>query len=249
VLETRADIKFAALANAQVANQTQLYAPAIFNKAFGAFVTGANIINPNNNPVQVSVTYYDSTGKAYTTNPFTLGAHAISAIYQGANFAQGLPNSGLPSGFYGSASVSSSGGNIIMVVNEAGTQTKNGAAQSGTYAAVVAGNTNDSSKVGLPIVANAGQGYTTGLTILNVGDTAESGSITYYNPDGSAVAGVAPQNFTIAAHASVPMYQGALGLLPTGFYGQAVVTSSGNNLLVTTNAQSDDLFFTYTMPN
>jgi hypothetical protein len=247
VLETRADIKFAALANAQVANQAQLYAPAIFNRTFGAFVTGANIVNPNNNPVQVSITYYDNTGKAYATSPFMLGVHAVSAIYQGASFTQGLPNGGLPQGFYGSASVTSSGGNIVMVVNEAGTQTKNGAAQSGTYAAVVAGNSG--SKMGLPIVANAGQGYTTGLTILNTGDLAESGSISYYNPDGSAVAGVAPQSFTVAAHASVPMYQGAAGLLPAGFYGQAVITSSDNSLLVTTNAQSDNLFFTYTMPN
>jgi hypothetical protein len=257
VLEQRSDIGFVALANTQVYIQpantisnTTLYAPAIFNKAFGSFVTGANIINPNTNPVQVSITYYDATGKAYVANPFTLAAHGVDSIYQGASFAQGLPNGGLPPGFYGSASVMTTGGSVVLVVNEAGGTTKAGTAQSGTYAARGASSNSTNATIGLPIVANNGQGgYTSGLTILNTTDRATSGSLSYYNPDGILVAGTS-QSFTIAAHASLPVYQGAVGLpngLPNGFYGQAVVTgASTHSLIVTTNVQSDSLFFTYT---
>ena len=274
VLETRSDIKFVALANAQQstansqqptansqqskhskvsANTTEnkLYAPAIFRGAFGGFVTGANIVNPNNNPVQVTITYYDNTGKALVAAPFTLAAHAIAPVYQGSVSGNGIPNGGLPTGFYGSAVVSVVGAtssNLVMVVNEAAPargypQTQSGAAQSGTYAALASDGAVSHSNIGLPIVANNGNGFTSGATVLNTGETAVSGSVSYYKPDGTQVGQT--YSFTIAAHASLPVYQGDAGL-PQGFYGQAVVSSSGSSLVVTTNAQSDNLFFTYT---
>jgi hypothetical protein len=75
-----------------------------------------------------------------------------------------------------------------------------------------------------------------------------NGTISYYNPDGVAVA---TQSFSVEAHASVPVYQGAAGVLPEGFYGTAVVSSSAGGaggLVVTTNAQSAEQFYTYTLP-
>jgi hypothetical protein len=248
VLEQRRDIGFVALANTQSAGSNRLYAPAIFKQAFGQFVTGANIVNPNATPVQVAITYYDREGKAYVASPFTLAGQSLVGIYQAASVGQGLPTGGLPNNFYGSASVTTTGGSVVMVVNEAGGSTKAGTAQSGTYAAasIDTSSVNTDANIGLPIVANNGQGgYTSGLTILNTTASAVSGSVSYYNPDGTLVAG-ASQNFTIAAQASLPVYQGAAGL-PHGFYGQAVVRgASANSLMVTTNVQSDSLFFTYT---
>jgi hypothetical protein len=137
-----------------------------------------------------------------------------------------------------------------MVVNEAGGTTKAGTAQSGTYSAANIASTTGSSNIGLPIVANNGQGgYTSGLTILNTADTTVNASLNYYQPDGTLISG-ASQTFSIAAHASVPVYQGAVeAKLPDGFYGQAVVSAASPDLLVTTNVQSDNLFFTYTEPN
>lgn len=135
-----------------------------------------------------------------------------------------------------------------MVVNEAGSQTANGAAQSGTYAAAASG----SNSTGLPIVANGGNGgFISGATILNTSDTTISGTINYYQADGTQITSGASQNFQIAARASQPIYQGGVGLLQ-GFYGQAAITQSGgiaNSLIVTTNVQGGDLFFTYTQPN
>ena len=243
VLEQRADIKFVALANAQQLTANKVYAPAIFKGAFGGFVTGANIVNPNNNPLQVAITYYDNTGKVWAATPFTLAAHAVAPVYQGSDSGNGIPNGGLPAGFYGSATVSSAGGNLVMVVNEAGRQTQSGAAQSGTYAALSVDGAVSNSNIGLPIVANNGKGFTSGATVLNTGETVVNGSVSYYKPDGTQVGQT--YSFTIAAHASLPVYQGDAGL-PSGFYGQAVVSSSGGSLLVTTNAVSDNLFFTYT---
>lgn len=276
VLETRADIKFVALANAQSSRQSSvvssqsnhnrnaltdncllitdncLFAPAIFNNAFGGFVTGANIVNSNANPVTVTVTYYDSQGHAYPTTPFTLAAHALAPVYQGANGGDGLPQGGLPNGFYGSAMVSIDGAmsnSMVMVVNEAGSETANGAAQSGTYSALSTGGATQGvpahNNIGLPVVANGGGGLVSGATLLNTGDAVVSGTILYYNRDGTG-AGSA-QTFHIAAHASLPVFQGAAGL-PSGFVGQAIVglDGAGGSVMVTTNVQSDSLFYTYT---
>jgi len=279
VLEHNATSHFVALANAQqwTANSQQLtannrkqkgtdasafstvstdccgeklFAPAIFNGAFGGFVTGANIVNPQANPVNVSITYYDSEGKAYVARPFTLAAHSIAPIFQGNLADTGLPDGGLPWGFYGSAMVSSTGGKVAMVVNEAGSLVSNGTTRSGVYAAVSLDQVSSyNNKIGLPIVANNGGGLTSGATILNTADTAVNATITYYNPDGAEVGNM--QSFQIAAHASLPIYQGATGL-PSGFMGQAVITQTSaniaNSLLVTTNVQSDSLFYSYVKP-
>jgi kumamolisin len=241
VLEQRADIGFVALANAQAvnlnSNGSKLFAPAIFHNAFGYFVTGANIVNPNNKPVQVSITYYDNSGKAYPASPFSLAANAVAPIYHGASSGLGLPAGGLPESFYGSAVVTSVDGAVVMVVNEAAPATT--IAESGTYAAATTG----SSNVGLPIVANnGGAGFTTGATVLNTTDTTINATITYYNADGSAT-GVT-KTFAIAAHASQPLYQGAAGL-ETGFYGQAIIIADSNSLVVTTNALNASMFYTY----
>jgi hypothetical protein len=172
-----------------------------------------------------------------------LNAHATALVYQGASQntgGVGLPAVGLPAGFYGSASVSSSNGQVVMVVNEAAPS--QGMVRSGTYAA----SSTNTGQIGLPIVANsASDGYTSGLTVLNSGDSATSGTISYYWPDGTLVTN-ATQTFSIAAHASQPFYQAAVAGLPVGFYGSAAL--SGNGLLVTTNVQSANLFFTYTEP-
>ncbi len=246
VLEQRADIKFIALANAQaVGNQTTLYAPAIFKGAFGGFNTGANIVNFNANPVTTTVTYYSNTGTAYPATPFVIPGYGIAGIFQGGQGGtNGLPaGAGLPTGFYGSATVTTAGGSVAMVVNEANGTTSNGAAQSGTYTAAASG----SSKLGLPAMDNNANGFTTGATILNTSGATVSGTITYYNTNGTAA--ISPQPFTVGANASYPAYQGAAGLLPNGFSGQAVINQTSgpaNSLIATTNVQSPSLFYTYT---
>jgi hypothetical protein len=249
VLEQNPTSHFVAIANAQHQTSQTVYAPAIFNKAYGSFATGANIVNPNSSPLTVLITYYLTDGTAYPAAPFSLGAYAIASIYQGASSGNGLPSGGLPNGFAGSAVVTTAGGSggVVMVVNENGGSTSTGSAMSGTYAAASSG----ANRIGLPVMANGGYGYTTGATILNISNQPVSGSVQYYNASG-AVQG-SPQTFTIGAHGSQAIFQGgSSNILPNGFYGAAIVTQtngSSNSLIVTTNAISSTFFYTYTEPN
>jgi hypothetical protein len=258
VLEQNPNTHFAALANSQITPQAKLYAPAIFRNAFGGFFTGANIVNPNAQPVQVSVTYYDNNGQAYTSTPFTIQAHAVQPIYQGANSGIGLPSAGLPDGFYGSVTVNVTGGGVMMTVNEQGGNTASGAARSGTYQAVGQGG----SLVGLPGVANGGLGFNSGLTILNTSSTPVSGTIQYYNLDGttagspqpfSANGGTGYNFFAMRPHGSFPTFVGdKASSLPPNFYGTAIVTQTSgtpNSLIVTVNLQSASVFYSYSEPS
>jgi hypothetical protein len=245
VLEQNPNSHFVAIANAQHGSAPTVYAPAVFNKAYGTFITGANIVNPGSSPVTVSVTYYNTDGTAYAAAPFSLGADAIASVYQGANGGTGLPVGGLPNNFAGSAIVTASGGSVVMLVNENGGLTTTGSAMSGTYEAASSG----AASIALPVMANGGFGYTTGATILNISNQPASGSVQYYNTDGSAQGG--PQAFTVGAYASKAIFQGG-SVLPSTFYGDAVVTQtsgSANSLIVTTNAISAAFFYTYTEPN
>jgi photosystem II stability/assembly factor-like uncharacterized protein len=253
VLEQNPNSNFVALTTAASQPQTTLYAPAIFNKTFGGFVTGANIVNPSASAVNVTVTYYDHTGAATTTTPFTLNAHAVQPIYQGASSGgNGLPSpNGLPTNYYGSAKVTSSGSGVVMLVNEGGGTTASGNARSGVYLALALNTSSASNSVALPVMANGGFNYTTGTTILNTSASTVNGSIQYYNTDGS-VQGI-PHTFTIAPNASFALYQGdPAQSLPSTFFGSAIITQSSGptgSLVVTTNAQSSSFFYTYTEPN
>jgi hypothetical protein len=247
VLEQNPSSKFVAIANAQSGPNKTVYAPAIFNVAYGAFTTGANIVNPGSSSVTVTVSYYTASGVLNSTTPFSVAAHAVVGVFQGATSGNGIPTGGLPNGYVGAATVTATGAGIVMVVNEAGGLTSTGNARSGTYSAASSGG----GSVGLPVIANgAFGGYVTGDTIQNISTGTITGTISYYNLDGTS-AGTS-QNFTIGANASQAYYQGAAGSgLAAGFFGTAVVTETSgapNALIVTTNAQSNSLFYTYVEP-
>lgn len=252
VLEQSPSQHFVALANAQVKSQNTVYAPAIFHNGYGSFNTGVNIVNPNSQAVSVTVTYYNKDGTAYTTPTFTLGAYGLQGIYQGSSTGgTGLPagSSGLIDQFAGAAVVTSTGSGVMMVVNEYGGVNTNGNAKSGTYSAAAS----SSNSIGLPVMANGGYGYITGATIFNSSSQSVSGTIQYYNVDGTTQ-GTA-KSFSVGPHQSQGIYQGDSGQgLPSGsngFYGMAVVTESGggSDLIITTNAASNAFFYSYTEPN
>ena len=246
VLEYNVATNFAAVANAQplTAAQATLFAPGIFNNAFG-FSTGFNVINPNNAAVTVSITYNNGTdGTALTSAAFVMPPHSVQGVFQGGT-GTGLPVAGLPAGFSGSAQISATGGGVLVNVNEDGGVTGTGSRRSGVYVADASG----SNRVALPVIAKNGLGFTTGLTILNTSNGPLSGSLQYQDTNGNAVG--SPNVFTnLPAHASQLFYQGDL---PIGsFYGTAVITKTAgadNSLIVTTNAQSASFFYTYTEPN
>lgn len=246
VLEQNPTAKFVAIANAISSGAKTLYAPAIFNNGYGSFFTGANLINSNSSAVSVTLTYYDKdTGTASTAAPFNLAAHAVQGIFDGGT-GIGLPTNGLANPFIGAAVVTATD-NIVMSVNENGGLTAAGNARSGTYAAL----TNGGSSVGLPVASNGGYTYITGATIFNTSSAPVTATIQYYDINGNLQTGTT-QTFTVQPKASQAFYQGAANL-PANFYGTAVITESAdspaNALIVTTNAQSSTLFYTYSEPN
>lgn len=241
VLEQSPNIRFVAIANAQASPKNTLYAPAIFNNAYGGFVTGANIVNPNSTPVSVSVTYYNLSGTATPMPLFTLNGRSIQPIYQGPG-----GNSNLPAGFTGAAVVTATGGGVVMVVNEDNINVTT-SSQSGTYSAAASG----SGVVGLPVIANGGFGYTTGTTVFNASSSVVSFTLTYYGINGQPIVGLTPASYTLNQYASVGVFQGGINGLT---YGTAVLTQTGgtpNALIDTTNATNPGagLFYTYTEPN
>lgn len=243
ILEQSPSQHFVALANAQASSQTTLYAPAIFHNAYGTFNTGVNIVNPNSQAITVSLTYYNKDGSTYTAPAFQLAAHSLQGIYQGSNTAgTGLPTALLPDNFAGAAVITATGG-VVMAVNEFGGVNANGNAKSGTYSAAASSN----NSIGLPVVANGGYGYVTGATIFNTSSQTVTGTIQYYNTDGTT-SGTA-KSFSVGPHQSFALYQGDSSQgLATNFYGTAIVTEngSGKDLIITTNAASSAFFYTYT---
>lgn len=248
VLEQNPNNHFVAIANATAVTQSTLNAAAIFNGAFGTFVTGSNIINPGANPVTVSITYYDTTGKSYVAAPFTLNAHAVASVYQGGNSnGRGVPPGGLVAGFAGAAVINVTGGSVVIEVNEGGGVSANGAAKSGVYSAAAAGGGN----VALPVQANGGVGFFTGTTILNTTNATAAGTIQYYKTDGTPQGSAIP--FNVGPFASKALFQGDPSqALPPNFYGVAVVSESSGPagaFIITTNAASGSFFYTFTEPS
>ena len=170
---------------------SMLFAPAIANNAYGGYTTGIGLVNIGVAPTNVAVTYRDSTGAVVKTQ-FLQGVASGSyqALYSG-DTALGLPN-----GFAGTATITSSAGALAAVINETGP-----GGQFSSYDAVPAGSTTLFAPVAL---RNAFGGYNTGMGIQNTTGVAGTVSINYYNSSGTATTTTA----SIAANGYLGVYQG-----------------------------------------
>jgi hypothetical protein len=247
VLEQSINNHFISVVAMPSSSSGRVYASAIFNHAFGGFNTGIQIVNPNPNSVVISVTYYTQDGVELPSKSITVTAEGATSIYNGDSVG-----SGVPLNFYGSAIIEAqpqkgNGLGLVVVVNESGPGLSNGLSENGTYLAMAGGDR----LVRVPLVAHGGYDYTTGLTIQNTSAVNVSGSIQYYNLDGTAVGSA--EIFNIGPHASKGIYQGAAGELAAGFYGTATITQTDGaataGLIVTVNAVSPTTFYTYTQPS
>jgi len=169
----------------------RLYAPAIANNAYGGYTTGIGLMNMGHSPTDVTITYRNLAGTAVRTQTLAgVPAHAYQALYSGD------PVLGLPSGFTGSATLTSSMSDITAVVNETGPGN-----QFSSYEAVTAG----SAVLFAPAaLKDAYGGYNTGVGIQNVTATAGTVTINYYDASGAAIT----HNFPIAANGYLGVYQG-----------------------------------------
>jgi hypothetical protein len=180
---------------------TTLYAPVIFNKAYGGYFTGIGLINLGTAPTDVTISYRTADGTLTKTQSLTaVPALAYRAIYQGD------PAVGLPAGFAGTATITSTGQPLAAIINEVG----NGGFSS--YVAATAG----SNQVQAPVALNnAFGGYFTSMGIQNTGGTAGTLTITYYDTAGAPTV----KTTAIPANGSIGIYQGdaALGPAPGSY--------------------------------
>ncbi len=186
-----------------------LYAPTIANNAYGGYTTGIGLLNQGSSPTNVAITYRDGTGAVVQTQTVTgLAAHAYKALYSGDTTLA------LPSGFAGTATITSSGQPLGAIVNETGP-----GGQFSSYDAVPTGST----FLNIPVALNnAFGGYYTGMGIQNTSASPGMASVTYYDTSGTATA----KSFSIPANGSVGVYQGsATDGPPVGAY-TAVIQST-----------------------
>ena len=180
---------------------TTLYAPTIVNNAYGGYTTGIGLLNQGSSPTNVTITYRDGSGTVVKTQTVSgLAAHAYQALYSGDAVLA------LPSGFAGTATITSSAGQPLgAVVNETGP-----GGQFSSYDAVPSGSTTLDAPAALN---NAFGGYNTGMGIVNTTGSAGTVTINYYDALGAATTTTHP----IAANGSLGVYQGTdiTALAPT----------------------------------
>jgi outer membrane protein assembly factor BamB len=170
-----------------------LYAPTIVNNAYGGYTTGIGLLNQGNSPTNVSITYRDGSGAVLKTQTVSgLAAHAYHALYSGDTTLA------LPSGFAGTATITSSAGQPLgAVVNEVGP-----GGQFSSYDAVPSG----SALLNVPAALNnAFGGYYTGMGIQNTSASSGTVTVTYYDAAGASTV----KSFTIPGNGSLGVYQGS----------------------------------------
>ena len=170
---------------------TTLFAPAIANGAYGGYTTGIGLINRSDLPTNVTIVYRDTAGSAVKTQTLVaVPPHSYQPIFSGD------PAVGLPAGFAGTATFTSSAGDIGAVVNETGP-----GGQFSSYDAVTFGSTVLYAPVAL---RDAYGGYNTGMAIQNTTGTAGTVTINYYDGSGAATT----KSYPIAANGYLGVYQG-----------------------------------------
>lgn len=174
---------------------TTLFAPTIVNNAYGGYTTGIGLSNTSAiMATMVTVTYRDQSGNTVKTQSFTLPAHGYAGLYSGDSTL------GLPAGFTGTATITSSDLQAVAgIVNEVGP-----GGQFSSYDAVSAGATTLYAPAALN---NAYGGYTTGMGIQNTTSTAGSVTVTYYDGSGASAGSVVKP---IAANGYLGIYQGGV---------------------------------------
>ena len=155
--------------------------------------TGISVANPHDVAVDVMVTY---RGTAHPDNacaglvrghgPVRIEARSSAVFYQGAGAAS-VPltgDHGLPAGCFGAATITSEGGPVMAIVNDAALDAR-GVPR--TAAAYVAQRPEDGARtLSLPRLRNRQLrwAYSSGAQLMNVGELAATVTIDLYDPAG-----------------------------------------------------------------
>ncbi len=194
--------------------------PAMANGAYGGYVTAATIQNTGTAPAIVRIAYFNQNGA-----PVGAG-DAITSLPVNASWTvrqdngNSFPSSGGDAAQAGSAVVYSSQP-IASFVNEFAPGNVGDAT---SYSGVQVPSGVGTTLYAPTIVNNAYGGYTTGIGLLNQGNSPTNVTITYRDATGIVVKTQTVS--ALAAHAYHALYSGDATLaLPSGFAGTATITS------------------------
>jgi hypothetical protein len=221
-----------------------LYLPAVFKNAYGNFVTGATLVNPNSTAANVTIHYYDAGGNRVTTpgDSFTIPGNGTKTIYHPVW-------AGLPDPFNGEATITSNVP-LVSLTNQSGSF--NNVPYKGTFGTILAGN----AQVTLPVAySNGFLGFSSGLQVLNTSTVATTLTITYYNSDGTVkltdkVLDSKGNVVTVQPSGIGSLYLPQDTKLPSGFTGTAIVTADNSSakLIIVDNVSSSAFFYTFVEP-
>jgi hypothetical protein len=232
-----------------------LFCPLIRANYYGD--TGISIVNPNASVVNATITFYSDAGSEVTgtfTQNLSIPANSSAVAFQGPggnSRAAGLPG-GSPAnttsnptptdkGFYGVATISTGGDNIMAVVNDSLFGAGWAVRSQSTYNCASAADAG--TQFALPLVRSnhlAATRLTTGIQVQNTGATPVTVSMDLYNWDGTRQAASDPADIVIPANGSGNFWSGIWTGLPTvpasaggfGWYGSAILRATGGNVVV-----------------
>lgn len=191
-----------------LAGSTVVNAPLLFKNANG-WSTGIQVQNVGAAPTEVQVRYLGVEGQGTWSESASLAAGASTTFYQPAN-----PD--LPDGFVGAAVVTSVDGQpLVAIVNQVNPE-RNIAM---TYRGFGAG----TSPVAVPRLAKNAEGWNTGVQVQNLGTDSAQVTLELRAEDGAMTGSVVD---TVPAGASVTFYLPTVNILPEGWRGSGIVTSS-----------------------
>jgi len=194
--------------------------PAMANGAYGGYVTAATIQDTGTVPASVHIAYFDQNGAPVGVgDSINLPVNASSTVRQ--DNGNSFPSSGGNAAQAGSAVVYSSQ-RIASFVNEFAPGNVGDAT---SYSGVQVPSGVGATLYAPTIVNNAYGGYTTGIGLLNQGNSPTNVTITYRDGSGALIKTQTVSG--LAAHAYQALYSGDATLaLPSGFAGTATITNS-----------------------
>lgn len=180
----------------------------------GSYVSGISCVNLDSTAGEFIITFYDADGNEAAQLFDTIAASG-SKIYYLPNANTPWDGAPLPSGFLGSAVVSSN----TQLACSVNTQTASGTRRVGTSNGVASLNT--SNKVFATQVLNL-TSFKSYAAIQNAGNVAANVTVKYFNQSGSQVH---TQTVNVPALSTHVFYQDD-GTLTSGFFGSATFESS-----------------------
>jgi hypothetical protein len=183
--------------------------PVAYAQGGGGVVysSGFQLQNLGSGTANVVIDFYDQTGKQVASVPDTIAVGTNKTYY---------PLNAVPSGFNGSAVVSSDQ-QLASISNVLG----NGSQRGASYGGFTAGATT----VNLPLVEKANYGINTWFNVQNTGSQPADVTVTY-KPNNCQ------ESFTIPANTSHTFDQSTNTCLPNKFVGAATVVSNNGQPIV-----------------